>query len=1075
MVILLPALFEMEQQIQALGVPKRSLTQQDLFKTFSIKDKGNKANATATAIETVEEEDEEDEEEDADEEEERKKRQQRRLGPLSLEVDMIVNAMKTSGRSRAKAKQGSSSTARNVDVNVRPDFMDKWVRVCKLPQGSQKTIRVAQLLNAMTFNWATEDSHSAKRVNRTVACMSIQEHGIIRAFRTRLLDDTYGAGAHIRAVLERRHSLELKYGQGAKEMPKLDVDGKTKGKVKARSVQSDRRGEPMRLFSWPDGLKFDSVRAASMSFTAYDPNNKYRKKVIMDNQTRAVQATVNIIQRLGCAFLDAQFAYPTKYSGRLNERNRTIELTLDQIRQIDRTMRSHWDRWVRDAPASWKEDAFLQENLPVAITKRYRHNQKIMVTQANDMEMNNWNIDHDFSNLRTVAFSVASHLQYIKAEGWNNLNTAELIRRNPHLYSGPDNDPDRAEIEDLNTFPLLNDDGREVPIYDAEGYRVRRRFPNLVAGREHGALVDLRRVSTLFPSEGHRATFDPYPLAYTKVFGNAQARRTIEPYDEVLRGLNLVLTPPARPAVAEDDGSDHDEQVDFVRGSPVIRGTFSQMYNQISHRVRDQARFHSVQLGLTTTTLTGTSATSRRNKDHFEWLRRHTLEGLPQERFNDKVAKGIQAESLRIEQSFVVDVHRLAPRHKNGTTLYNEILKPLCRRMTHPSVMGPLGECIQPFQPQVIHKMFIWSTYPLASLIKWMWEERRRERDVALGTDVSPYDVEFMAMLERALNYGHTGSGKVLSRKLMDRAFMSLGIVHDGFPCINKTYLSFGDLSVRKVSVNAAQWPLNSATMQPLTCSKRAQQLTYDEKHYQVISPSISTMANQHGASAKALRRKRNPSSGTHVGEWDVEHVVLRGNATHGDFRNSARCGVAEISTECISRNSAARRFEEKELVEISAIQHTAELRKSLRNAFPAIRHRTYEAIFTIRHVISYMPKDAFSDIGNEDMRHVCYAFNVAMSVYIKEAKDLVFNKVMEEIERDSESRDARRSEWARKRKDALDVWMGEPKSLSTVSHTVIHLIRAVNPGNGGGLPGNVGLKLVTAKVNGQSSQPLDF
>lgn len=185
--------------------------------------------------------------------------------------------------------------------------------------------------------------------------------------------------------------------------------------------------------------------------------------------------------------------------------------------------------------------------------------------------------------------------------------------------------------------------------------------------------------------------------------------------------------------------------------------------------------------------------------------------------------------------------------------LYGQILKPLCRRMLHPSVMGPLGECIQPFQPQVrshsllslclaptvsdgqvIHKLFIWATYPVASLIKWMWEDRLKNSEIVLGTDVSPYDIEFMAMLERTLNYGHTGSGRVLSRRLMDRAFMSLGIVHDGFPCINSSYISFGDLSLKKVSVNTAQWPMNTSTMRPLTCSKRAQELTYDEKHYQV-------------------------------------------------------------------------------------------------------------------------------------------------------------------------------------------------------------------------------------------------
>ncbi|KIJ57738.1 hypothetical protein HYDPIDRAFT_44798 [Hydnomerulius pinastri MD-312] len=443
----------------------------------------------------------------------------------------------------------------------------------------------------------------------------------------------------------------------------------------------------------------------------------------------------------------------------------------------------------------------------------------------------------------------------------------------------------------------------------------------------------------------------------------------MEPYDDVLCRLNLVLTPPVRPARArEDDGSDVDDPNDFVRGSPVVRGTYCQMYNQISHRVRDEARYHSVQLGLMTTTFAGASANTRKNKNRFLELRRHTGQRLPQERINDKVAEGLQSEALRIEQSFVVDAHRLIPEHKNGATLYGQILEPLCRRMLHPSVMGPLGECIQPFQPQVIHKLFIWATYPIASLIKWMWEDRLKNSDVVFGTDVSPYNIEFMAMLERTLNYGHTGSGRVLSRRLMDRAFMSLGIVHDGFPCINSAYISFGDLSSRKVLVNTAQWPMNTSTMRPLTCSKRAQELTYDEKHYQ-----------------------------------------------------------------------------------------------------------KYEALFTIRHSISYMPRDTFSDVGDEDMRHSCYAFNVAIAVYVKEVKDLVYAKVTEEVQKEIESRDAYRSERASRRQDALRIWMGEPQPLSTTPHTVLHLIRTVCPGNTGGQAGNTGVQLTPAKVNGQNSQPLDF
>ncbi|KIJ57929.1 hypothetical protein HYDPIDRAFT_34670, partial [Hydnomerulius pinastri MD-312] len=319
MVVLLPALCEMEQQILALGLPKRILVQKDLLKSFGIVEKTGKraASATATATAAVVAEDEneneeenedadEDGEEDEDEDMDARASQKRQLTLLSREVEVIVGAMKSGGKSRPKVRQGSSRNPQTPEDGARPDFMEPWSGTSKLQPGSHETIRVASVLNAVTFNWSTDDSHSNKRLRRTIACMALQEHCINREFRAVLLDDTYGAAAHIRAVLERRLEFEFKHGQGAKEPPKLDVDGRSKGKGKgkARVGQQDKRGDAMRVYAWPDGIKFDSPRAANMSFSSYDPNNKYRKKVIFDTQIRSVQNLVNSIQRVQCAFLD---------------------------------------------------------------------------------------------------------------------------------------------------------------------------------------------------------------------------------------------------------------------------------------------------------------------------------------------------------------------------------------------------------------------------------------------------------------------------------------------------------------------------------------------------------------------------------------------------------------------------------------------------------------------------------------------------------------------------------------------------------------------------------------------------
>ena len=172
--------------------------------------------------------------------------------------------------------------------------------------------------------------------------------------------------------------------------------------------------------------------------------------------------------------------------------------------------------------------------------------------------------------------------------------------------------------------------------------------------------------------------------------------------------------------------------------------------------------------------------------------------------------------------------------------------------MRHPRVTSPLLLCLQPFikevnrfgpdhpsnqhlNPcfQIIPNILNWTTYPITSLIKKMWIERRDK--LTPGGEIAPHDVEFMSMLERTLNYAHTGSGRVLTRTLMDRVFLSLGIVNDGFPVINSAFLDFNKLAIdRTVVVYTDHWPLDKTTKAPVICSKRCQQLTYNESHAQV-------------------------------------------------------------------------------------------------------------------------------------------------------------------------------------------------------------------------------------------------
>ena len=119
-----------------------------------------------------------------------------------------------------------------------------------------------------------------------------------------------------------------------------------------------------------------------------------------------------------------------------------------------------------------------------------------------------------------------------------------------------------------------------------------------------------------------------------------------------------------------------------------------------------------------------------------------------------------------------------------------------------------------------------------------MWDERRTK--LVIGGDISPHDVELMSMLERTLNYAHTGSGRVLTRTLMDRSFLSLGIINDGFPVINMDFMDFNQIVYRKVVVLTDHWPVDKQTKAPLICSRRCQHLTYSEGYAQVCTCFIT-------------------------------------------------------------------------------------------------------------------------------------------------------------------------------------------------------------------------------------------
>lgn len=136
--------------------------------------------------------------------------------------------------------------------------------------------------------------------------------------------------------------------------------------------------------------------------------------------------------------------------------------------------------------------------------------------------------------------------------------------------------------------------------------------------------------------------------------------------------------------------------------------------------------------------------------------------------------------------------------------------------------------------------MYMWATLPITAMISHLYNACFSPGNNHLNSPPpSPYIIETVAMLERTLNYGHTGSTRVLARSLMDSTWLSIGCIHDGFPALSTEFINHALLQQEKIRPSQLSWPMH-ATQGPLTTTKRALELTYGGDFFLVRSKITS-------------------------------------------------------------------------------------------------------------------------------------------------------------------------------------------------------------------------------------------
>ncbi|KAI6111442.1 hypothetical protein F5141DRAFT_1214957 [Pisolithus sp. B1] len=509
------------------------------------------------------------------------------------------------------------------------------------------------------------------------------------------------------------------------------------------------------------------------------------------------------------------------------------------FRMLHIAFRNLWKNWVRQAPEDWKRDQFLLDNYLVALTMRYGQSQGLRSSShATQAERDNWNKDHDYENIMLFSFSLASHINFSVVDEWANVPPATILAREGKVFTAPPGHHGHQEIDDLANYDLLDEDGKEIPIYTAEGYMVLRCAPPNNRSTPGGAFLDLTKAPALFIPEDEEEDFNIcavpcylYPLAFTKTLGNMQADGLIHSFQQQLPLINGCLSTHLAGHDEDDNDSlfgDTGDNHNPLHGEPILRGLRCQAYNSLSHHVWEKIKFHSVQLRRITAAVSGCTATGVSAVSKWEWCLQECEFMLPHEQFHVKVTGGRQPQSMRFENTYRLEVSAMTPEDKNGSVIYDKVITPLIRTWMHPDVQWSVKQALVPLATDVVPGIFEWTTYPITCFLELSWNillPQLQQPDVS----IDPHIIEIISVFERVLNYAHTGAAHVLVRALMYWSMHSWTIHGHHLDSCLMASPAFG--VILSIMMN---WSVDVSAHRPITSSHCMQELTYGFKHYEL-------------------------------------------------------------------------------------------------------------------------------------------------------------------------------------------------------------------------------------------------
>jgi hypothetical protein len=127
--------------------------------------------------------------------------------------------------------------------------------------------------------------------------------------------------------------------------------------------------------------------------------------------------------------------------------------------------------------------------------------------------------------------------------------------------------------------------------------------------------------------------------------------------------------------------------------------------------------------------------------------------------------------------------------------------------------------------------------------------------------------VEFCSVVERAINYMHTGNTAVIATTVMNPLWVGRALVKDGFPSLNSDFVDIAN--PEHIQIKGDIWPFNKLLHRPHSSSQRSHLLTYGEPHFNVSLHCLPNLVGRNPAHPHMSTCGGGGSTGryvTHVG-----------------------------------------------------------------------------------------------------------------------------------------------------------------------------------------------------------------